>query len=93
MLVDSHCHLDFPDFAEDLDAIVEAGVTRKQLQILGSWSSEPRHLQSALEFLRAHPQEFPFDSLVTHRFTLEQANEALVTTARWESAKSVIVAR
>ena len=30
MLVDSHCHLDFPDFAEDLDAVVsraaEAGV-------------------------------------------------------------------
>jgi len=22
MLVDSHCHLDFPDFAEDLDGIV-----------------------------------------------------------------------
>jgi Tat protein secretion system quality control protein TatD with DNase activity len=22
-LVDSHCHLDFPDFAADLDAIVE----------------------------------------------------------------------
>ncbi|RTL54667.1 MAG: TatD family deoxyribonuclease [Bradyrhizobiaceae bacterium] len=32
MLVDSHCHLDFPDFAADLDAIVaraeEAGVER-----------------------------------------------------------------
>ncbi len=32
MLVDSHCHLDFPDFADDLDAIVaraaEAGVGR-----------------------------------------------------------------
>ncbi len=32
MLVDSHCHLDFPDFAEDLDAIVaraeEAGIER-----------------------------------------------------------------
>lgn len=30
MLVDSHCHLDFPDFAEERDAIVararEAGV-------------------------------------------------------------------
>ncbi len=22
MLIDSHCHLDFPDFADDLDAIV-----------------------------------------------------------------------
>ena len=22
MLVDSHCHLDFPDFADELDAIV-----------------------------------------------------------------------
>ena len=22
MLVDSHCHLDFPDFAEDLDGVV-----------------------------------------------------------------------
>src|SRR3954468_7173170 len=32
MLVDSHCHLDFPDFAEDLDGIVSraraAGLTR-----------------------------------------------------------------
>src|SRR6201999_883238 len=32
MLVDSHCHLDFPDFAEDLDAIVaraeNAGIGR-----------------------------------------------------------------
>ena len=32
MLVDSHCHLDFPDFAEDLDGIVSraraAGVKR-----------------------------------------------------------------
>lgn len=32
MLVDSHCHLDFPDFADELDAVVararEAGVAR-----------------------------------------------------------------
>ena len=27
MLVDSHCHLDFPDFADDLDAIVARAET------------------------------------------------------------------
>jgi len=66
-------------------------VTRKQLQIFGSWSSEPRHLKAAIEFLRQHRREFPFDSMVTHRFPLERANDALQTTARWLSAKSVLV--
>jgi threonine dehydrogenase-like Zn-dependent dehydrogenase len=66
-------------------------ITRKQLQIFGSWSSKPRHLKAALEFLRTTEKQFPFASTVTHRFPLEHANEALMTTARWQSAKSVIV--
>lgn len=66
-------------------------ITRKQLQVFGSWSSEPRHMKAALEFLRTHKEQFPFDTMVTHRFPLEKANEALETTAKWISAKSVIV--
>src|ERR1043166_2469195 len=66
-------------------------ITRKQLQVFGSWSSEPRHLKAALEFLRRYRKEFPFNSMVTDRFPLTQANEALAATARWQSAKSVIV--
>jgi len=66
-------------------------VTRKQLTVLGSWSSEPRHLKAAIDFLRATPKEFPFAEMVSHRFTLDQANEALATTASWSSAKSVLV--
>ena len=27
MLIDSHCHLDFPDFSEELDEIVERAET------------------------------------------------------------------
>jgi threonine dehydrogenase-like Zn-dependent dehydrogenase len=66
-------------------------ITRKQLQVYGSWSSEPRHLKTAIEFLRQNQREFPFDTLVTHRFSLDQANEAMATTAEWQSAKSVLV--
>jgi len=66
-------------------------ITRKQLQVFGSWSSEPRHLRAAIEFLRGTSEQFPFASMVTHRFSLEQANEALATTGSWQSAKSVIV--
>lgn len=66
-------------------------VTRKQLQVFGSWSSEPRHLRAALEFLGANRERFPFQEMVTHRFQIGQANEALQTTANWQSAKSVIV--
>lgn len=66
-------------------------VTRKQLQVIGSWSSEPRHLKAALEFLRTTQEQFPFAQMVSHRFTLDQANEALATTASWAAAKSVLV--
>jgi L-iditol 2-dehydrogenase len=66
-------------------------ITRKQLQVYGSWSSEPRHLKAAIEFLRRTREQFPFESMVSHRFSLEHANEALAMTARWQSAKSVIV--
>ena len=66
-------------------------ITRKQLQVFGSWSSEPRHLDAALEFLRRTKSQFPFAAMVTHRFALERADEALLATANWQSAKSVIV--
>ncbi len=66
-------------------------ITRKQLQVFGSWSSEPRHMRAALDFLKATPERFPFARMITHRFPLAQADEALAATARWQSAKSVIV--
>jgi threonine dehydrogenase-like Zn-dependent dehydrogenase len=66
-------------------------ITRKQLQVFGSWSSEPRHLQQAIQFLRVNRERFPFHDMVSHRFPLEQANEALALTAGWQSAKSVFI--
>jgi threonine dehydrogenase-like Zn-dependent dehydrogenase len=65
-------------------------ITRKQLEVFGSWSSEPRHLKSAIAFIARHPEQFPFASMVTHRFPLEGANEALQLVARWEAGKCVL---
>jgi threonine dehydrogenase-like Zn-dependent dehydrogenase len=66
-------------------------VTRKQLSVFGSWSSEPRHMNAAIDFLRTKQKEFPFAEMVSHRFSLDQTNEALATSAAGKSTKSVIV--
>ncbi len=66
-------------------------ITRKQLTIYGSWGSEPRHMALAIGFLEKQGARFPFDRLVSHRFPLDETFEALQTTSRWDSSKSVVV--
>ena len=66
-------------------------ITRKQLTVYGSWGSEPRHMALAIEFLEKQGTRFPFDRLVSHRFPLDGTFEALQTTSRWDSSKSVVV--
>src|SRR6201985_62147 len=57
MLVDSHCHLDFPDFAEDLDAIVaraeSAGIGR-----IVTISTRVRRLQALLDITKRFPNVY-----------------------------------
>ena len=57
MLVDSHCHLDFPDFAEERDAIVaralEAGVGR-----MVTISTRVRRFADILAIAEAYPQVY-----------------------------------
>jgi threonine dehydrogenase-like Zn-dependent dehydrogenase len=66
-------------------------ITRKQLQLHGSWGFEPRHVLAAIEFLERSGARYPFVETVTHRFRIEQSNEALQTTREWRAGKSVIV--
>lgn len=66
-------------------------VTRKQLTVVGAWSSEPRHLRAAIGFMAENRERFPFAAMVSHRFGLAEANRALATTASWQCAKSVLV--
>ncbi|RMF86120.1 MAG: alcohol dehydrogenase [Planctomycetota bacterium] len=66
-------------------------ITRKELTILGSWGSEPQHWTVALEFLRTRRNQYPFHELITHRFALDQANEALAAVGDWSTGKAVIL--
>jgi threonine dehydrogenase-like Zn-dependent dehydrogenase len=66
-------------------------ITRKQLQIVGSWAFEPRHVDRALSLLARSHWKDKFASQITHRFPLEQADEALMTTRSWRSGKTVII--
>jgi TatD DNase family protein len=74
MLVDSHCHLDFPDFAPDLDAIVERAAAARIARIV-SISTRVRQFDQLL----AIAEQFPnvFCSVGTHP---HQAHEELDVT-------------
>ncbi|MFN3324349.1 MAG: zinc-binding dehydrogenase [Bryobacteraceae bacterium] len=66
-------------------------ITRKQLQVVGSWGFEPRHVHRALDLLeRTHLKDL-FRDEITHRFSLEDVNAALCTVREWRSGKAVIV--
>jgi len=67
-------------------------ITKKQLTVMGSWAFEPRHVQGAVDFLaRSAKWRDLFARQVTHRFTLDQADEALTTVRRLEAGKAVIL--
>ena len=65
-------------------------ITRKQLQIAGSWGFEPRHVDTALRMLELGDWKRRFAAQVTHRFPLAEADRALAVTRAWLSGKSVI---
>ena len=65
-------------------------ITRKQLQVVGSWGFEPRHVDAALSLLARTNLKELFAGEITHRFPLAGADEALQTVRQWRSGKAVI---
>lgn len=65
-------------------------ITRKQLQVIGSWGFEPRHVDAALSLLARTALKHLFADEITHRFALADANAALQTVREWRSGKAVI---
>src|SRR5258705_12654740 len=57
MLVDSHCHLDFPDFADDLDAIVARAETAGIGRII-TISTKVKRLSALLAIAERFPNVY-----------------------------------
>ena len=57
MLVDSHCHLDFPDFADDLDGIVARAETAGIGRIV-TISTRVRRLDALLSIADKYPKVY-----------------------------------
>jgi threonine dehydrogenase-like Zn-dependent dehydrogenase len=62
-------------------------INKKQLLITGAWSASNKHFLRGLNLMR----KLPIDRLVTHRFGLAEANDALIAMERQEALKAVIV--
>ncbi len=66
-------------------------ITRKQLEVRGSWGFEPRHVDAAMRMLGIGNWARLFAAQVTHRFPLDQANEAIETVRDWRAGKTVLI--
>ena len=61
----------------------------KQLKLQGAWTNDTRHITQALQMVRQNPEVFA--EMITHRFPLEQANDALASMADRRAIKTAIV--
>jgi threonine dehydrogenase-like Zn-dependent dehydrogenase len=64
-------------------------VSVKNVRLQGVWVSDTSHLYQAVRLVETG--KFPFEKLVTHVLSLEEATEALEATERREAIKAVIV--
>lgn len=66
-------------------------VCEKDIQIFGSWGYGPQEFGSALNILKAsHSRGIDFSILVTHRFKLKDAQQALEIARKFECTKAVL---
>jgi len=65
-------------------------INKKHLAIRGVWGIDYSHLHRSIQVLERYNDQFHWESLITHRFDLDHANEALETVRAGMSIKAVI---
>jgi threonine dehydrogenase-like Zn-dependent dehydrogenase len=64
-------------------------LNRKNLRLQGIWTSDVKHTHMALQLILNHLEKFK--KLITHRFPLDQANEAIRVMKSKEAVKAVLL--
>ena len=76
----------FPEATFTYDA---CDIIWRRLTLKGIHNYDTKHLQAGIDFLSMTQKKFPFRKMITHRFTLEEINEALRIA---DSGKAIRVA-
>jgi L-iditol 2-dehydrogenase len=68
-------------------------INRKHLEIRGCWGSDYAHLWRAMDIMESQAKRGGLDwsDLISHRYTLDQAGEALADVAAGITVKAVIL--
>ena len=64
-------------------------VARKNVRIQGVWVSDTHHLYQAVKLVLS--RKYSFEKLITHRFKLEEATEALESVDTRKAMKAVLI--
>jgi Zn-dependent alcohol dehydrogenase len=67
-----------------------ATLMNKGLDVVGSASAAIPHFHKALQFIQSKRAKYPFADIVTHKYTLEQVNDALTNMEAGNEIKPVI---
>ena len=65
-------------------------INKKHLRIQGVWGIDYSHLHRAVALQAVYNDRFHWERLITHRFSLDQANEALAAVRSGQAIKAVI---
>jgi Zn-dependent alcohol dehydrogenase len=65
-------------------------ITGKGLTLVGSVSAAIQHFYRALQFIKHRRAKYPFAGIVSHKYELEQINEAFADMATGKAIKPVI---
>jgi len=65
-------------------------INKKHLEIRGTWGVDYSHLHRAVLLLERYNCQFHWERLITHTFSLDEANEALATVAAGRAIKALI---